>query len=926
MFTEAHWLILLIPIIWYVLRTPLPSRKIRSIRALMVICVLLALAGLQLRLPGREGVIVVVADRSLSMPSLSDARIGETMELLKSQMPANAKLGLVSFADEARVEMPPTRSAFTTFSGDINQEASNLNDAINRALSLVPEDLSARIVVISDGLWSGKDPEESAFKAAGRSIPIDYRLLSRSGEDDTAITDFSVPSMLNPGESFVISAEILSPFEQQAHINLQCSGRNVADFSKKLRRGRNSVIFRHTAPSASVARYRLSVKGESDDSVPENNQAFAVSEILGKKPVLIISDFQGSPLHGLLKSVGQGVESRSPGGINWSIEFLAGYSAVIIENISADRLSLHGMQMLAAWVRHIGGGLFITGGKNSYGNGGYYQSPLEEILPVSLELRSEHRKMALAMMVVLDRSGSMAAPTRGDRTKMDLANIAAASSMDLLSQHDEFGLLAVDTEAHVIVPLQPLVDKERWRDKILRVESMGGGIYVYEGISKAAEMLLSAKAGARHIILFADASDAEEPGRYWELLDKLCKTGMTLSVIGLGTENDSDANLLVKIAEAGKGRIFFTREPEELPRLFAQDTFVAARSTFVEEITEVESLPASSMFADDKQLAFKSTIGAYNLCYLRPEATLVAKTLDENHAPLLTAWQCGLGRVVCYTGTTEGAAGGEFLRQPQSSDIFASVCGWLTLDNRQDLGEMMVTQQIIDGRWKAIIHLDPERERELFSDTPEIDVLRSFSGRSPERETIAMSWETADSLAAELPLKGNEVIVAMVKSGPKNLRLPPVCLPYASEYALQSSNAGAEKLRSIASISGGRELIDLSRAWETMPSNIQFRGLSGELLFLALFLFILEIAERRTAVLSLFADKLRRRRGKKKSASFRRAADIEAPVTSIVTLDQSPKIVAEIPDKAESSPVNNDSGVAAALKKAKKDAGKRTSG
>ena len=52
---------------------------------------------------------------------------------------------------------------------------------------------------------------------------------------------------------------------------------------------------------------------------------------------------------------------------------------------------------------------------------------------------------------------------------------------------------------------------------------------------------------------------------------------------------DVDAELLRDIARRGEGRVFFTQNAQELPRLFAQDTFVVARSTFIEELTTVRT-------------------------------------------------------------------------------------------------------------------------------------------------------------------------------------------------------------------------------------------------------------------------------------------------------------------------------------------------
>src|ERR1044071_9989521 len=96
-------------------------------------------------------------------------------------------------------------------------------------------------------------------------------------------------------------------------------------------------------------------------------------------------------------------------------------------------------------------------------------------------------------------------------------------------------------------------------------------------------MLLTAHSTTRHIILFADAADSEEEGLYKELLAQCAKANIPVTVIGLGTDHDSDADLLRDIAARGGGRIFFTEDANDLPRLFAQDTFIVARSAFVDE-------------------------------------------------------------------------------------------------------------------------------------------------------------------------------------------------------------------------------------------------------------------------------------------------------------------------------------------------------
>ncbi len=922
MFTDPHWLVLLLPVLLLLFRLKMPGRKILVLRLLIITLVFMALAGASIKRPGRDGMIVVVADRSLSMPANADDRIKETMSMLKNDMPANARLGLVSFGTRARVDMSPARSSFSGFAADLDPEASNLAEGIDKALSLIPTESSGRIIVLSDGQWTGENPRQIAFKAARRGIPIDYRFIGRNAVKDLAITRFELPGLLNPGESFLIKSEVFSPLQQNVSFVLSCNGKTINRFERSLELGSNSIVFRHTAPDSSIVKYRLEIGSDETDPVPENNVAVSLAEVVGKKPVLVISNHDSRFIMSVLQLAGQKAELIIPGKMQWNIETLAGYSAVIIDNVSANEVTQHGMRVLSAWVEHLGGGLLLTGGKNAYGTGGYYQSPLEAVLPVSLELRSEHRKLSLALVIVLDRSGSMAAPVRGDRTKMDLANIAAAGCLELLSPMDEFGLLAVDTEPHVVVPLEPLTNKDKWRDKILRVESMGGGIYVFEGLSKAAQMLNSAKAKTRHIILFADAADAEKPGTYWELLDKATKAGMTVSVIGLGTETDSDANILKKVAAAGKGRIFFTREPEELPRLFTQDTFVAAQSTFIDEKTSIVSTNLIRALLDE-ELQIKSSVGGYNLCYVRPGANVVLRTTDENMSPLLANWNSGLGRVACYTGTTSSDFAGNFLATADASSLFAGLCAWLAVDQRQYLDQMPVTQKIVRGSWMATLHLDPEREREFINENPRVTLIRSTNNQAPEKISLLMNWETADSLSVSRQLSGNEALVALIDAGQnKQLRLYPVCLPYSQEYLSLDVNEGSEKLKEIALISNGRELIDLAGSWQTMPETLQYKSISEFLLMLAMILFIVEVAERRTAILTIVLNMaLRKNRSLAGKPVLQAEKRAEEKISS--RLDQVQSVGVPDAEKVE-KPVAQEAGFAGALKKAKNQAGKRT--
>src|SRR6185312_13281183 len=161
--------------------------------------------------------------------------------------------------------------------------------------------------------------------------------------------------------------------------------------------------------------------------------------------------------------------------------------------------------------------------------------------PISMEMRKEHRKLSVAVVVALDRSGSMSAPVGGGRIKMDLADLGAVQVLDLLSPMDEIGVFAVDTEPHEIVPLDTVDKNQSYRGTILSIGSQGGGIVVMQALTASAEMITHAKAQTKHIIMFADAADSRQQlTDYSQLLAKCRESDVTVSVVGMGTEHDVD--------------------------------------------------------------------------------------------------------------------------------------------------------------------------------------------------------------------------------------------------------------------------------------------------------------------------------------------------------------------------------------------------
>ena len=530
---------------------------------------------------------------------------------------------------------------------------------------------------------------------------------------------------------------------------------------------------------------------------------------------------------------------------------------MVIENVPAADVPAGWADDLAGLVEDTGTGLWMTGGKQGFGPGGWFGSAIDPLLPVSMELRQEHRKLALAIVVALDRSGSMAMTVPGGRQKMDLANLGTAQVLDLLSPIDEMGVIAVDSSAHTIADLAPVADKARLRNDILRIESMGGGIFVFEALKASAEMLADATAGTRHIVLFADAQDAEEPGAYVALLAQCRAANITCSVIGLGKPTDVDADLLRDVAAKGGGRVFFTEDARKLPALFAQDTFAVARSAFVEEPT-----PLSTTAALQPLLGVAAPppppAGGFGLTYLKPEATPALVTADEFAAPFVATWSAGLGRAAAFTGEVDGALTGELRGWPAYGDLLASLARFTAGSEDATAGPpgSLARRRVEGGELVVELLLDPAAPPPKAEIAARVVISRL--GQPPRRLSVPLRYAEPDRLVARVPLTAEDTAVAALDFGDGTaVPLPPARLLYDPEYAPAAAgeaSRGPATLAALTRVSGGVRRADLSAVWDDLPEVPRLVPLAWILWLAAAAVLLLEVLERRTGWLSAPAE------------------------------------------------------------------------
>jgi Mg-chelatase subunit ChlD len=849
-------LLLLVPLVFFYFWRA-RSRGVGGVTRLLILATLALLAAIPLAPLGGKGVdVVVIADLSRSMPADTRSRELEIINLLEKRRAAGDRVGVVTFGREARIErLPEELSQASSFVQEVDGDGSDLGGAISLAASLIPRTRPGRLIVLSDGEGNGSPVLAAAHEAAARGVPVDFRAFTRGEAADVAVESLDLPGTVDEREPFQFSAWVRTDRTVETEAVLSRDGVEIARQKETFHPGATQLTFRDVIDRPGIARYQLALKAPegTGDRVPENNFGSGAIRVEAPATILLVNA-SGGP-DNLSRALGAGklnVQEVTPRGLPHDLAGLAGFRAVILENVPAGDVGPQALGALTRFATDLGGGVLLTGGNGSFGVGGYFKSVIDPYLPVSMEIKNEHRKLSLAMVVALDRSGSMAAPAGEGRTKMDLANLGTCAAIETLGPYDEVGVIAIDSAPHVISPLTTADDVGGICARARTIRSEGGGIFVYTALVSAAKMIQQSDKGTRHIVLFADASDAEEPGDYQRLLSTITPLGITVSVIGMGTETDSDAEFLKDVARRGQGRIYFSANVDDLPRLFAEEAITVARSSFVSEPTPSHTLADMVLLGDLPSSKFPDVDG-YNLSYLKPGATMGVITDDEYHAPLLSFWHQGLGRVAALTLEVDGKYSGR-LNAWKDFGGFATGLGRWLLGGEPPQG-IRASMDREGGQGIVRLELDPDRKRGGADDirTAAAAIAMPADSAVGPSQKLNLSWTGENTMEARFPIQKAGIYLGAVDLGQgRFLPLSPLTLPYSPEFEpRQDPEEGPKTLLEMARVSGGVE----RTAWDgvfnaSLLRQREVRDLVIPLALMLLLLHLMEIAGRR---LYLFA-------------------------------------------------------------------------
>ncbi len=219
------------------------------------------------------------------------------------------------------------------------------------AAAIFPNGTQQRIVLLSDGNDTSGEAEDAIAAASARGIRLDVVTPADESAAEVLVDAIDAPPGARVGETIDLVVRLRSTITTTASLRLLADGATIATRELELEPGVTTIPFAVTADEPGFHVFRAVIE-PTDDRFAQNNAADAYVLVTGEPQVLVATD-DPERAADLVTSLGEGsleVTVVPSTGVPSSLASLAGYDAVVLDNVgaSAARRRDHG---IAAGVR-----------------------------------------------------------------------------------------------------------------------------------------------------------------------------------------------------------------------------------------------------------------------------------------------------------------------------------------------------------------------------------------------------------------------------------------------------------------------------------------------------------------------------------------------------------------------------------------------
>jgi uncharacterized membrane protein/Mg-chelatase subunit ChlD len=650
---------------------PLSKRQIAvgALRSLLVIVLGLALADPAHLRHSDQANVFFCLDVSESIPSDQRLKAEAFIEQAAAAMQGEDRAGLIVFGKHPSIEVSLDAGLNAlNIKSIVNPHNTNIHDALQLAIGRLPRQGKNKIVLFSDGNENMRHSRNMATLAGSLGIEINpVPLATWFGKNEAFIKSLETPANVALETPFEIRLVVVSSVKNSGELVMVKNGSLFDRRPVALNAGINVITLADTLAEPGLYLYKA-VINFSDDTFFQNNEGLSFTKGTRKARVLYLTDKEPGSNHLIeaLQVQGLDIDLKHIKNIPGALHGFVDYNAVILDNVSGRSISFSSMKQIEHYVKDTGGGLIMVGGDTSFGAGYYKKTPVEKALPVYMDTPTDIKLSELYLIFVIDKSSSMTSSYK-NKSKLEMAKIAAFSSIEMLSPIDSVGIVTFDTEFSWTVPITHADERQKIAQDLSRIVE-GGGTDLYPVLKEVQSVLDRIPSGRKHVIVLSDGETEEAD--FQSLVQSMRASGISLSTVSIG--QGANVTLMRSIAEWGLGRAYYTDDPNNIPKIFTGETKIISKKTITEKTLQpAVKIPGAIL----QGLAHERLPAIYGqvITYPKPGATLLIET---EQGPLLAAWQYGLGRSVAFTSDLSNRWGKDWVNWQHYGRFISQMVKW----------------------------------------------------------------------------------------------------------------------------------------------------------------------------------------------------------------------------------------------------------
>ena len=644
--------------------------------------------------PNKENEIILLVDVSDTEQQAASQRDDFIDTVLRQGRYDNYRIGIVTFGYDQVYAVPLTDQVDTIMQTYQSAElpdvsATDIAAALTYTSTLFTHTESAKIVLVTDGKETDENASSVIRSIAAQGIKVDIANIASEYRGETLqLIEVQLPEYhVRPGEEQTISVTIDSKSEAGATLELYDNGELVEGQSVSVASGSQNISFLHTFADYGLHEICFKIRS-GDDLLEQNNVYYSYLYLEHLNKILVVEQESGASneLANLLAGSAEAYEItrlniKEDDDIPTSLNQLREYDQIILNNIANEDMPAEFVESLYRYVNECGGGLFTVGGSNPDGSAHAFDRDdmLNTLYQQMLPVQAIDYTPPVAVIFIIDRSGSMGASSTGGSSKLDWACSGAASCLNALTERDYVGLMTLDSNYDTILPLTPRTQEKKIINAIESIRDLGptGGTVFTDAIRRACLALRGVDVAKRHIVLVTDGQPGDKPTDYEPVIRDFYETdSISFSVVGIGMETGSSAaNAMQRIcdiaggSEAGSQLHAISNDSNALIREMREDLNAPEIKDVNYETFQPIAKNAMSPLLNgveleiDEEGRFLSRMTATLDGFYGVKARNAAEVIlvGDYEVPIYAQWKFGLGTVGCFMCDLKGDWSGDFL-------------------------------------------------------------------------------------------------------------------------------------------------------------------------------------------------------------------------------------------------------------------------